>query len=87
MTSLTDVNLTSDNSILALLALIAYNGDNQTQSLNGGTLDLRNLKDIPTGKLQVLANGTNSIVDISSLIATDASLQIEELNGGIVRKA
>ncbi|MBD2152111.1 Ig-like domain-containing protein [Pseudanabaena sp. FACHB-1277] len=87
LTSLTDVNLTSDNSILALLALIAYNGDNQAQALNGGTLDLRNLKDIPTGKLQVLANGTNSIVDISSLIATDASLQIEELNGGIVRKA
>ena len=84
LSSITEVDVTSDNSPLTLLALEISSGNNLAQALNGGLLDLSNLTTIPDGLLTILADGTNSIVNISSLSVGEDFLQTQEVDGGTI---
>ena len=74
------VDTTSDSSVLSLLGLTDYNGDNVAQATNGGLLELLNLQTILDGTLTVRADGAGSVLNVDSI----TGLTEEELNGGVV---
>ncbi|NET69874.1 MAG: hypothetical protein F6K62_02145 [Sphaerospermopsis sp. SIO1G2] len=91
LTTLAEVDITSDASVLSLPALTSYSDlgssySTVAQALDGGLLDLSNLISIPDGTISFTADGTNSIVDISSLVDSFTNLEIDERNGGVVRR-
>ena len=76
--TLDSVALTSNASLLALLALTTYRGNNLASVLNGGTLALDNLAEVLDGTLTLRADGLNSSITAADL----PGLVKEEANGG-----
>ncbi len=84
LTTLSGVDLFSNGSNLSFLNLLNYGGNNLIQAINTGTLNLSNLTEIPTGELDIVADGTDSFVDVSSLLTGVDSFTTDARNGGII---